>query len=168
MDRLADSLTELYHKKAAAVDRGYGGVREGELGPVESRLREYGDVLGWVFGGFGEGSAGAHELVQRIAKARVEKEAFQLGRGGRRLLPAGALAVAVGQVRRRLFTTATRAQARLLLDRLPYVGPGGAAASERRRASKLQREAEFRNEQEAQYWQRASSKHCRGGGFKAR
>ena len=50
VDRRAGLLANEYRKKARAVDKDYVGVPEGEVGPVERKLEEYGDILGLVVG----------------------------------------------------------------------------------------------------------------------
>ena len=66
VDRRADGLTEVYGGKARSVDILYCGtpkpqkVMRGQpkpirqIGPVETRLRTYGRVNGWVFGPWGQ------------------------------------------------------------------------------------------------------------------
>ena len=72
VDRRARVLTEEYLKKARNVDRVYGGVAEGELGRVQRKLVDFGEVRGLVFGAFGEASEGVHELVHHLADSRLK------------------------------------------------------------------------------------------------
>ena len=84
VDRRADLLTEEYAKKAREVDWEYGGTPRPPplprgtpapprvIGRVESRLLTYGRVKGWCFGAWGDASQDVHELVQRLAGARLE------------------------------------------------------------------------------------------------
>ena len=111
----ADDQTSLYLTKARKADRDFVGVPEGQQGPVEARLRGYGEVTGLVFGAFGEASEGVHQFVQVVAKSRAAGGPGSVG-------PKGEVAKLVGQVRRLLGVTAVRAQARLLLERVHLVG----------------------------------------------
>lgn len=79
-------------------------------------MEEFGDlqqaqVYVWVFGAFGEASAGVHALAQELSQLRVKAKGLGLGKGGRQLEYGGAVAVAAGLVRRRLFTVAVREHA---------------------------------------------------------
>ena len=49
-----------------------GHVGEGQKGPVERRLEEFGGLLGLCFGAWGEASEGVHQLVQTLAEARLK------------------------------------------------------------------------------------------------
>ena len=131
----AGALTAQYRTKARNVDRVFGGVPEGQVGPVQAKLMDFGKVEVLVFGAFCEASEGLHKLAEAVAEARVRLVLLNVGKDGRRggvTAFAGAKAVAVGQVRRWLFTAVSRAQARLLLDRMAQVGAGGREAAARR------------------------------------
>ena len=65
----ADSQTSAYLGKGKHADKEFVGVPEGQQGPVETRLRGYGDIIGMVFGALGEASEAVHEFVQVVAKA---------------------------------------------------------------------------------------------------
>ena len=43
----------------------------GEMGLVEAKLLEYGDLKGLVFGAFGEASDATNMLLQQIREARL-------------------------------------------------------------------------------------------------
>ena len=66
MDRRANELNTLYRSKARATDQTYCGTAVGEVGPVESRLQHYGQVIGLVAGALGEVSQDLHNLVQYL------------------------------------------------------------------------------------------------------
>ena len=80
VDRRADGLTKVYGDKARAVDILYCGTpkpqkaRRGQpqpvcqIGPVETRLLEFGRINGWVFGPWGEANLEIHILVQGLAR----------------------------------------------------------------------------------------------------
>ena len=145
VERRAEGLTEEYCKSAREVDWKYCGVPRPpppqpgvqrpprQIGPVESRLNNYGRVRGWVFGAFGECSNEVHLMVQRLAEAKVQRAGTQPGRS--RLLfksREAQLAEEVAFIRRRLSFTAVQQQARLILDRLQLLGEGASEAARRR------------------------------------
>ena len=142
--RRADLLTSEYQAKARQTDWDYCGtprplqVRQGEVqpvrqqGPVETKLNTFGRVNGWVFGAWGEASEDVHSLVQRLAKARVERLDTLPTVRRRQVSRAALLAALVGDVRRQLSLQAVRQQARLLIDRIATVGNGTGAAAQRR------------------------------------
>ena len=80
MDRRARTLNSEYLDKAKLVDRQYGEVQEGTVGPVQRKLESFGEVKGLVFGAFGEGSEDVHTLVQSLATIRARRVALQRGR----------------------------------------------------------------------------------------
>ena len=133
----ADQLPNEYLKKAQKVDTEYGGVPEGTMGPVATKLVSYPRLEGWVFGAWAECSPDVHELVREIAGARLRHEQElerKEGRGRRRgMSDVGALSVLTGQIRRGLSLVAARSQARLLLDRVEAVGNGAVQAAGRRK-----------------------------------
>ena len=51
-----------------------------QIGPVENCLINYGRVRDWVFGAFGECSIEVHIMVQRLAKAKVQRAGTQPSR----------------------------------------------------------------------------------------
>ena len=126
VDVRAQAVPGEYARKARAADQRYLGVLPGEVGPVEKKLQEF-PLSVYVFGAFGEASEDVHALVKTVAEARVKSSGLGLGKGGRELKWEGAVGVATGLVRRRLFTVAVREQARLLLDRVPFSGASGLA-----------------------------------------
>ena len=144
VDRRADLLTSEYQTKARQTDWDFCGtprppqVRQGEpqpvrqIGPVENKLNTYGKVTGWVFGAWGEASEEVHALVQRVAKARLERLDTLPTVRRRQVSRAAMLASLVGDVRRQLSLRAVQQQARLLLDKLAVVGNGVGAAAQRR------------------------------------
>ena len=52
------------------------------VGPVESRLKGYGDVEGWIFGIWGEASDSVHVLINRIVESRLKIVGQQQAGGG--------------------------------------------------------------------------------------
>ena len=109
VDRRAKLLQGEYKKKARDVDKLYGGTREGETGPVENKLNQYGDLQGLVVGAFGEGSEDLHNRVQLLAESMVMAMGLARGRGGSE----AELGLHVGQIRRVISIANVRAQAQL-------------------------------------------------------
>ena len=66
------------------------------MGPVETKLLQFGDLQGLVIGAFGEASEDVHSLVQTIAESKVTSQGMALGSSGTE----AELGVLVGQVRR--------------------------------------------------------------------
>ena len=127
--------------KARAADRRYNGVMEGEVGRVERKLVELGDVRGIVCGNFGEVSEDTHLLLAAMATSRVRVTGPMVGRSGRMRSEGGERSIVISGLRRRLGVAAIRAQASSLLGRLETLGPGsGAAANRRWQAAELDRE----------------------------
>ena len=101
---------------------------EGAVGPVETRLRSYDPVRGWVFGAWGEASPATHQLLSLMARTGAERH----WRGMRCSDPVHATGVLAWLLRRRWGLTVLRENARLKLDRLEHVGRGAPAATYRR------------------------------------
>ena len=80
VDRRSRELPGEYLKKAKDVDRIYGGVGDGQVGPVQRKLESFGPVRGLVFGAFGEASEEVATLVQTLAESRVKAVGLQGGR----------------------------------------------------------------------------------------
>ena len=146
VDRRANLLANEYRKKARTVDRDYGGTMAGEVGPIERKLEEYGDLLGLVVGKWNEGSDDLHNLIQCMAESRVR--AVGLARG--RPPSESELGVAIGQIRRRLSVASVRATSNCLLARVSLLGEGSRKAHGRRQQQAWQEE-EMRKEMQA-HW----------------
>ena len=99
----------------------------------------FGSLRGLVFGAWGEASEGVHRLVDDLAEERA-KRLLSTNKRPKVSCPKGAKGVAVGQIRRALSVVAVKAQARLLLDRLCWVGEGAVEAARRRRFSEWEEE----------------------------
>ena len=78
------------------------GLAEGEKGPVERRLEEFGGLLGLCIGAWGEASEGVHQLVQVLAESHLKLQGLQRGRHG----SDQELGILVGQVRKGFIKTA--------------------------------------------------------------
>ena len=110
VDKRAGQLHREYQEKARKTDRDFGGVEEGRLGTVESKLLSLPTVQGVVFGSFGEGSEAVHSLVEALATSRVRVAGPQKGRRGVVRSEQGDKSIAVSFIRRTLSLAAVRAQ----------------------------------------------------------
>ena len=129
VDRRANLLQSEYKRKAREADRLYVETPPGQIGPVERKLNQYGDIVGLVVGAFGEASEDLHTLVQKLAESKVASMGLRRGREGCE----EELGIVVGQIRRSLSTTFVRAQSQCLLSRLNCVGHGYTEAAKRRK-----------------------------------
>ena len=133
VDRRAATLPREYTNHARDVDREYGGVPVGVVGPVQAKLLSFPPLRRWVFGAWGEASADIHLMVDYLAEARQRHQQLLEGRWRNdRKSREAEVALYTGQIRRQLSLEAVRSQARLLLDRLGGLGAGAAAAAKRR------------------------------------
>ena len=152
VDRRADGLTADYERKARKCDRDYSGTVEGQVGPVLARLQSYGDVAGFCFGKWGEVSKDAHELIDKLARARLSVPGPRpVGRNGKELEESGLLALYTGALRREFSFTGVRAQSRLLLDRLELLDGESASQTSRRCRAAQAEERRVANERMAQF-----------------
>ena len=92
------------------------------MGRVERELQSYGDIVGLVFGAWGEGSKGEHTLVETMSECRLTSQAMIRGRMERKEKKS----VVVGQIPRCLSVAVVRANATCLLDRLHQVAKANA------------------------------------------
>ena len=114
--------------KARLIDTRYCGTPAGEIGPVTRRLAAYGPVRGLVFGHWAEASSNVEDLLSGCAHTGALKHWV----GMRARDPTDAIGSLAWSLRRRWGMTAWRSAARLLLDRLEYVGRGSETARARR------------------------------------
>ena len=54
VDQKAKQIPNLYRSKARQIDTKYNGTTAGQVGPLEQRLRGFGDILRLVAGQYGE------------------------------------------------------------------------------------------------------------------
>ena len=127
----SEQIAAEYRRKARALDQRWLGSPPHRPSPVELKLRGYGEIQGLVFGSWGEAS----RAVSSLLSAAVDS-----GAARRDYCPSGdegsecdrLRGILASTLRRRWGMTALRANARLLLDRLAYVGRGATAAAHRR------------------------------------
>ena len=102
---------------------------------------------------FGEVSEEVNNLINTMAKTRLDKESMMSGSPGSEKRQG----VIVGQLRRRLSLSTVRANTTCLLARLCHVGEGAAGAGRRRSWARLEEE-NMRKEREA-VWRALVSGH---------
>jgi hypothetical protein len=117
-----------YHSKARHIDETICGAPRGTAGPVSLKLRSLGDIRSLVFGAFGEAASDVERLLGAAADAGAQNHRMSMGAKD----PVEARAALVWLLRRRWGLAALRANARLTIDRLEFVGRGAVAAADRR------------------------------------
>ena len=132
VDKRASLLPQEYLMKAKGADRKYNGVAADQVGPTERKLLQLGEVRGLVAGNWGEVSEATHALLHHLAASRVRVAAPTRGMRGLDRSEAAEKAIAISSLRRRLGVATVRAQCHSLLGRLEGLGPGTAAAANRR------------------------------------
>ena len=141
VDKRAGELATEYLAKARRTDQTYCGTNQGEVGLVERKLGTLGRIHGIVVGAFGEASDDLHSLIHHLAVSRVRYAGPQKGRRGQLRTEEAEIALSTSFLRKSLSVCAVRGQARALLGRLDVIGPGAAAAAQRRNnALRLERE----------------------------
>ena len=141
VDLRSSKLQHEYIVKARGADR-LGGVETGEVGRVESKLVSLGSVRGVVCGNWGEVSEDTHALLHTMAVSRVRVAGPSVGKRGVMRSETGEMAIVMGYLRRTLSVATIKAQCSSLLGRIEGLGPGAAAAVNRRRqAAELDRQA---------------------------
>ena len=111
------------------------GTASNQQGPVELHLRGQGAVRGVVFGSWAEASGDVDWLLSEAVAVGVSRRRnYRRSDGDEPDRMQSALAATL---RRRWGMTALRANARLLLERLSYVGRGAVAAADRRESSRI-------------------------------
>ena len=131
VDRRSDALPGEQATKARRLDQRFCGTQVGEVGPVSRRLASYGAVRGLVVGHWAEGSSHMEDLLSGAAHTGSLRHWGAM----RAREPTDALGTLAWILRRRWGMAAWRSAARLLLDRLEFVGRGAVAALSRRAAA---------------------------------
>ena len=83
MDQRAQEIPKLYRNKAQNIDRKYCGAVIGQIGPLEQRLQDFGEISCLVAGQYGEASLHFHDLLKKLA---VSKASLISQTEGRRVL----------------------------------------------------------------------------------
>ena len=119
VDKRANLLQGEYLRKARKIDRDIIETDE-EVGPVERRLGEFGQLKGLVVGAFSEGSEDLHSLIQQMAESRVAS--LDLSRAQHGFISTEDTGQVVGQLRQWLSVASVRSNYTCLLSRLSYLG----------------------------------------------
>ena len=72
MYQKAKQIPNLYLNKARKIDTKYNGTTAGHVGPLEQRLRGFGDILCLVAGQYGEISQDLHDLLKKLASTKAQ------------------------------------------------------------------------------------------------
>ena len=145
VDRRARELPGSYRRPLEKLDEKHG-TRPGETGRLVARLQSFGPLLGFVAGHWGEGSKDLHGFIQTCAEAKAE----YISRSSGKTLSDTMLGTIVSQFRRLVSTTACRAQAQCLLERVSLITPAAKAAAERRVLA-MRRDDQMRQERRSQW-----------------
>ena len=128
------------------LDRLHHGTQPGEVGPLVSRLQEYGELQGLVAGAWADGSRHLHDLIDTCVDSQVQ----HLIRSTGQMELEGQRSVLTGQFRRLVSVCVVRSQAKCLISRIGVISPEARAAAGRRDlAARLERE--MRQERTAQW-----------------
>ena len=135
LERRAAKVHGEYHKKTRQADIKYNGLdpEDPGMGPIQTRLHEFGKVEGLVFGPRGSASKAVGELIKKMAKSGAERRWRQMG--ARSVIEARG--IVTNRMRRSFGITACLAAARLKRERLGFALGDGEAASKRRRAQQF-------------------------------
>ena len=136
MDQRAKEIPRLYRDKAQNIDRKYCGAVAGQIGPLEQRLQDFGEIACLVAGQYGEVSQHFHDLLKNLA---VSKAALIAQTEGRRVSDSER-GLILHQLRRRLSVCIISAQSSCLLNRLHHMHPGAKEAAKRRAFTKQRTE----------------------------
>ena len=71
VDQRANGLPKLYLDKARKINRKYCGTNPSHVGPLEERLKGFGDLLRLVSGQYGEVSQNFHKLLKRLVVSKA-------------------------------------------------------------------------------------------------
>ena len=125
--RRAAQIPREYVAKAQQADQKYCGTPAGQVGPIEQRLRAFQRVMPLAFGAFGETSDDVERLMETLAQSGAERH-WRRMKAKKEEHAHGAL---MWLLRRRWGMTALRENARLILERLPYIGAGARSKFDR-------------------------------------
>ena len=132
VDQRAKQLPKLYRDKAHDIDVKYCHTDPNHVGPLEQRLKGFGDLLCLVAGQYGEVSQDFHELLKRLVSSKAAHIAQVEGRP----ISDSERGLILNQLRRRLSVSIIKAQSSCLLARLNHMSPGAREAAKRRAAAK--------------------------------
>ena len=127
VDKRANEVSRDYYRAARDLDRKHNHSIDGECGPIEQRLRDYGQlgkVIGLAVGAFGECSDDTHKLMQFIAN----KMSHQLADGTLHN-DSDFLSASKKSLIRKWGLTIHRGWARVLIDRIAILVNGVSGSS---------------------------------------
>ena len=137
VEKRAKSVAAEYVKKAQETDQTFCGTAQGEIGPVEAKLRSFHKTVPLVFGAFGEASDGVEQLIDALAEAGADVH-WRGMKAKKREEAKGAL---VAYLRRRWGMVAVRGNAQLILNRMQFVGEASRADSQMAKIRKCETRA---------------------------
>ena len=146
VERRVIPLPGEYRNPLAKLDQKYHGVAVGQVGPLQRRLLEYGNLQCLVMGTFQEGSKDLHSLLETLADHKLRAKGLARGREGTER----ERAVILSDFRRELSVTGAKAQSACLIGRVARVGEGHRLAARRR--AWVRREDERREEASRAHW----------------
>ena len=125
-------------KKGDKIDTKYNGTTAGHIGPLEQRLRGFGDILCLVAGQYGEISQDLHDLLKKLASTKAQHTALLEGRP----VSDSEQGLILHHLRRRLSVSIITAQSRCLLTRLNHMAPAAKEAAKKRAYTKHRQQIE--------------------------
>ena len=146
VERRVIPLPGEYSTPLAKLDRKYHGVAVGQVGPLQRRLQEYGNLVCLVMGTFQEGSKDLHSLLETLADHKLRAKGLARGREGTER----ERSVILSDFRRELSVTGAKAQSACLIGRVARVGEGHRLAARRR--AWVRRENERREDASRAHW----------------
>lgn len=150
VEKRSNGLPADYRRKARNADKESREIKGDARGPVEQKLEEYGDLLGLVFGAWGEASEGIHSLIQTLSLPRLNSLLRPRGKAASNQ----ELAHITSQIRRRLSQVVIKSQVDCRLSRLHQIGSGSRGMIKRREWA-LREEDMMKKERQVQ-WLRKS------------
>ena len=132
VDQRANGLQKEYLDKVKKVDEKYLGTPKDHIGPLQQRLREFGEIVSLVAGQYGEVSQDFHLLLSRLATSKARMVSQNEGRP----ISDNERGLILNQLRRRLAVTIIKSQSNSLLSRLSHMNPGAKEAAQRRAVAK--------------------------------
>ena len=129
----ASKIQSEYDKKATDAEEAFGMPQ----GRLLMALHSYGPITPWVLGAYGEANEGIHTYIEDLANLKTRKAALEHDRN-----PLGMKGQIKSQLRRAVGVHVARANADVGINRLKYIGTGGAMALARRNERLAQRRAE--------------------------
>eukprot|EP00040_Diaphanoeca_grandis_P005562 m.33404 g.33404 ORF g.33404 m.33404 type:complete len:294 (-) comp16814_c0_seq1:25-906(-) len=130
----ASTINHEYITKAKKLDQLHHNANPDDIGPVEQKLRSYGQVLPATFGHFGEINKEFTTLLQTIAMTGATRDYRNMFVN----TPTEASGILMWQLQRRIGSCIQNANATFMESRLQFVTAGAAAARGRRQRAQAQ------------------------------